>query len=339
MVENQSEMKKVIIFGATGGIGAYTAVHLHETGSYKIVAVGHRKRDNGFYEQFGIPYYGVNIADYSSFGCLPEFGVDAVINLAGVLPARNYDPRLYISSFTMGQLNVLEYMNKVGCKKIISAQTPADLWYLQNTTTPMPADAQRSFPPSTDHSIYTIAKNAAIDITEYYHNTFGISRFILRFFNVYLYHPNPYYYVDGIRRMMSFRLLMDRASTGEDIEVWGDPNRSKEMLYVKDLAVLIQNCIESQLEGGIYNVGSLKQVSLEEQVDGIIDVFSNGKRSNKVYRPDKPNALLNHLDISKTITELGYSPKYSYLEWLKDFKTEMESNRFEKLWGVRSDYE
>lgn len=157
----------------------------------------------------------------------------------------------------------------------------------------MPADAQRSFPPSTDHSIYTIAKNAAIDITEYYHNTFGISRFILRFFNVYMYHPNPYYHVDGIKRMISFRLLMDRASSGQDIEVWGDPTRSKEMLYVKDLTQLIQNCIESSLQGGIYNVGSSKQISLEEQIDGIIDVFTEGKNQIKcIFRKSQMPYLI-----------------------------------------------
>lgn len=332
-------MKTIIIFGATGGIGAYTTLHLHDSGKYNVIAVGNRKSDNGFFGQYGIPYYSVNISDYNSFNVLPIDNIDTVINLAGVLPARSYDPRMYIQSFTMGQLNVLEYMNRVGCKKIISAQTPADLWYLQNTTTPMPADAQRSFPPSTDHSIYTIAKNAAIDITEYYHNTYGISRFILRFFNVYMYHPNPYYYVDGIKRMMSFRLLMDRAAAGEDIEVWGDPTRSKEMLYVKDLAQLIQQCVESTLKGGIYNVGSIKQVTLEEQIDGIINVFSKEKRSNKILCPDKPNALFNHLDISKTIDDLGYAPKYSYVGWLKDFKKESEMNRFKLLWGVRADYE
>ena len=332
-------MRRIIVFGATGGIGAYTALHLRESQDYEVIAVGHRKSDNGFYEQYGIKYLSVDIADYKTFDVLPKTDVDTVVNMAGVLPARSYDPRMYIQSFTMGQLNVLEYMREVGCKKIISAQTPADLWYLQNTTEPMPADAQRSFPPSTDHSIYTIAKNAAIDITEYYHNTFGISRFILRFFNVYMYHPNPYYHVDGIKRMISFRLLMDRAEKGEDIEVWGDPTRSKEILYVKDLAQLIQQCVESSLEGGIYNVGSLKQVTLEEQIDGIIEVFTNEKKSKKVLRPDKPDALFNHLDISKTVNELGYSPKYSYTDWLKDFKKEMEENRFEKLWGTRADYE
>ena len=132
---------------------------------------------------------------------------------------------------------------------------------------------------------------------------------------------------------------MDKAEKGEDIEVWGDPNRSKEMLYVKDLARLVEQCVESPLEGGIYNVGSLKQVTLTEQIDGIIEVFSNGKKSKKILRPDKPNALFNHLDISKTIKELGYKPKFTYIDWLKDFKEEMKENRFELIWGNRSDYE
>ena len=329
---------KIVVFGATGGIGAYTLLHLLEQNNYELVAVGHRKSDNGFFESKGIPYYSVDIADYKSFDCLPKEDVFAVVNLAGVLPAIKYDPRLFVSSFTMGQLNVLEYMREVGCKKIIFAQTPADLWYLQNTTEPMPADAQRSFPPSTDHSIYTIAKNAAIDITQYYKTTFGIQWYALRFFNVYMFNPNPFYHVDGIKRWISFRLLIEKAKKGEDIEVWGDPTRSKEMVYVKDVAQLISQCIEDKEHGGMYNVGSLHQVTLEEQIDGIIEVFTKGKKSKKVYRPDKPDALFNHLDISKTIEELGYAPKYDYISWLKDFKMEEENNRFECLWGKIIDY-
>lgn len=331
-------MKTVIVFGATGGIGAYTTLHLIESG-YDVIAVGNRKSDNDFFSQYGIKYYSVDIANFESFSVLPKKDIDTLINFAGVLPARNYDPRLFINSFTMGTLNVLEYMRKIGCKTIITAQTPADLWYLQNTTNPMPADALRSFPPSTDHSIYTIAKNAAIDIIEYYHNTYDFSRFIFRFFNVYMYHPNPYYYVDGEKKMMSFRLIMDKARKGEPIEVWGDSSRTKEMLYVKDLTLLIEQAIESDKKGGIYNVGSSKQVSLEEQIDGIIDVFSDAKRSEKVYCPEKPDALFNHLDISKTIKDLDYKPQYSYIDWLRDFKLEEEMNRFEKLWGTRDDYE
>ncbi len=329
---------KVIVFGATGGIGIYTIMQLFESRKYDMVAVGHRKSDNGFFESMGIPYYSVDISDYTSFECLPKDDVYAVVNLAGVLPAIKYDPRSFVSSFTMGQLNVLEYMREVGCNKVVFAQTPADLWYLQNTLDPMPADAQRSFPPSTDHSIYTITKNAAIDITQYYQNTYGVQWFALRFFNVYMFNPNPYYHVDGIKRWISFRLIIEKAKKGEDIEVWGDPSRSKEMVYVKDVAQLIEQCIEDDIHCGIYNVGSLHQVTLEEQIDGIIEVFTEKKKSKKIYCPEKPNALFNHLDISKTIEELGYTPRFSYIDWLKDFKEEERLNRFEVLWGKKENY-
>lgn len=329
---------KVVVFGATGGIGAYTILHLLDTGKYELIAAGHRSSDNGFFESHGIPYYSVDVSDYSTFECLPREDVYAVVNLAGVLPAIKYDPRMYINSFTMGQLNILEFMREAGCRKIIFAQTPADVWYLQNTTQAIPADARRSFPPSTDHSVYTIAKNAAIDITEYYHNTYGIQWIALRFFNVYLYNPNPYYHVDGVKRWISFRLIIEKARRGEDIEVWGDPTRSKEMVYVKDVAALIDRCIGNDTACGIYNVGSRHQVSLEEQIDGIIDVFSAGKRSKKIYRPDKPDNLFNHLDISKTVKDLGYNPRYDYIDWLRDFKEEESLNRFAPLWGNPEDY-
>ena len=39
------------------------------------------------------------------------------------------------------------------------------------------------------------------------------------------------------------------------------------------------------------------------------------------------------MDISNAIEELDYKPKYSYLDYLKDFKKEMELDRFQELRG------
>ena len=43
-----------------------------------------------------------------------------------------------------------------------------------------------------------------------------------------------------------------------------------------------------------------------------------------LVRPDKPNAPQYIMDITPAVEELGYKPQYSYLEMLRDFKTEME---------------
>ena len=57
----------------------------------------------------------------------------------------------------------------------------------------------------------------------------------------------------------------------------------------------------------------------------MVDVFSEeGRKSKIVMRPDKPNAPQYIMDITPAVEELGYKPQYSYLEMLRDFKTEME---------------
>ena len=37
-------MKKVVVFGATGNLGAHISVHLHQLG-YDVIPVGHRKNE------------------------------------------------------------------------------------------------------------------------------------------------------------------------------------------------------------------------------------------------------------------------------------------------------
>ena len=62
--------KKVVIFGATGKVGCYTALYLKEMG-HDVLAVGKRKSDNGFFADYGIDYYSVDIMDRSAFNHLP----------------------------------------------------------------------------------------------------------------------------------------------------------------------------------------------------------------------------------------------------------------------------
>ena len=48
-------MKRVIVFGATGNLGAYVAMHMNEQG-YDVIAVGGRKDDHGFFAEHGMKY-------------------------------------------------------------------------------------------------------------------------------------------------------------------------------------------------------------------------------------------------------------------------------------------
>ena len=87
-------------------------------------------------------------------------------------------------------------------------------------------------------------------------------------------------------------------------------------------------------------MGNGWQVSLEEQILGIIKIFSpKDNPSPVIYCPEKPDPLQNAFDVNKTFCELNYTPQYSYLDQLRDFKHEMETEPFAQLWGTAKDYE
>lgn len=333
-------MGKVLVLGATGNLGAYSAVALKEAG-FDVIAAGKRTSDNGFFADHGISYYSIDITDATSFDVLLDEGVETVVDFAGELPSRcAFNPQKLIRTITEATMNVLEFMRKVGAKKIVFPTTPYDLFYLHETGEPMDSDAPRSYPAVGDHSVYAIAKNAAVDLIENYHNEYGISRFILRFFTIYQYHPNAYHYADAKMRKMPYRMLMDRAAKGLPITIFGNPNRVKEMVYIKDFTQVVVKSVQSALAGGFYNIGSPHRVSLDEMIHGIVEVFSpEGKKSEISYDPTKPDTLQSILDWSKTKKELGYEPKYDYLTMLKDFKEEKKNEPFAKLWGKGEDYE
>lgn len=331
-----SNEKTVVLFGATGTVGAYTALYLRERG-YRIIAVGHRKSDNGFFADYKIQYFSVNIVNSSEFSVLPNDNIYAIVNLAGILPARmkDYDPQRYIDTNVTGCFNILNYAVHVKASIFIYSQSISDVAYLCGNKTPIPSDAPSKFPINNDHSIYSITKNAAVALVEHYSAKFGFKHFILRFPNIYLYHPNPMYYVDGVEKWQGYRLMIAKAMKGKPISVWGDPTKVHDVVYVKDCSQIIEKCISAtNAPNGMYNVGTGIGTTLEEQIRGIVEVFSpKDHRSVISYDPSKPNSTEYIFDVSKTEKYLGYRMQYDYIKYLKDFKMEMETQRFSKLWG------
>lgn len=332
--------KTIIVFGATGKVGCYTALHLKECG-YNVIATGKRNNDNGFFAEHGIEYHPVDIMNVESYKTLPQKDVYGIVHMAAILPAtmEGYNPRMYVESNINGTLNVLDYAVKVGVERFVFPKSWSDIIYLTGNLKPIDADAQVKFPLNNDHTMYAITKNAACDIIQHYSVKYGFKYYILRFPNIFCYHPNPTYYVDGIKRWTGQRAIIEQAKRGEDIELWGNPESARDVFYVKDCTQIIEKAFSSDGESGIYNVGTGWAVSRLKQIEGLIEVFGDKEHQSKIIiRDDKPDSPTYLLDISKTIKNLGYIPKYDYKTYLYDLKHEMEINRFEKLWGKESDY-
>ncbi len=324
-------MKTILIFGASGDTGKYLVDYLiAEAGNhdFKVIASGSRKTD--YFSKLNIPYYQIDTTCKSDFDVLPK-NIYGVVNLAGLMPARmqGYHPQRYIDVNITGNLNILDFCRENRIDRLLFAQSFGDIKDWGNEQTLLTADMPRRFRFDTDHSIYVMTKNFTVDLMRNYHEMYGIKTFVFRLPTIYLWSPIDTYYVDGEIRKIGYRILIDKAMAGEPIEIWGDPNRVKDMVYVKDFCQMIFKALLSDRLCGHYNVGTGIGTSLEEQVRGIIDVFStNSKKSTISYRPDLPNAPKYIMDITPARNELGYEPKYNYLEMLKDLKREMELKRF-----------
>lgn len=331
--------EKIVVFGSTGTVGAYSSLLLSREG-YEVIAVGRRDDDKGFFDSIGASYVSIDITKKEDFEKLPKDGISSVLHFAGTMPSKmeGYRPQEYIDTIVKGTMNVLDYCLEVEAKKIIFTQTRADSHSYMGSDAPLEDDIIKGFPKTGDHSVYTICKNAAVDLIEHYHAQYGLNRFIFRLPTIYAYHPDFYFYVNGSKKEKAYWQLINQARKGKVLEIWGDPSKAKEIFYVKDMAKAVLLATNSNKNGGIYNVGKGVGVTLEEQVRGIAEIFSPPEAPSKVvYRPEMPDGRQFVHSISKISNELGFFPDYDYLAMLKDMKCEMEEKPFRLLWGKGED--
>ena len=121
--------QKIIVFGATGNLGAYFIDHLLnnlDLEKYEIVATGRKAEYN--YKDFDVSYIQVDVTKKDDFKNLPKENVYAVVDFAGALPAyTKLGAEYYIETNINGTLNILEYCREVKADRIIYTQTWADL--------------------------------------------------------------------------------------------------------------------------------------------------------------------------------------------------------------------
>ena len=331
-------MKKIIIFGATGNVGSYVtkyASDFYKDKDFKVIASGRRNTD--VFEQFGVQYISVDITKKGDFKKLPQDDIHAVILLAATIPSymSDYDPQKYLDTNIIGTFNVLEYCRKTNCDRILFSQTVFDisLYQIENPNRVLEPDLAPYFSYKGDHAMYVISKNTAIEMIKHYHEEYGLKYFIFRFPTIYEYSTFKYYYPNGVKTMRPLYKQIESAKKGEPIQLWGDPKYAKDMVHVYDCAQMLCKATLVNKDKGFYNVGTGIPVTLEEQCQAIIDVFSpKDKPSIIEYHPGKSGGGFL-MDITNAIEELGYEPHYDVYKLFEDFKNEEQLNRFESLRG------
>lgn len=322
----------IIVTGATGFIGTYLVDQLVND-NVDVLATGRSESGKEYYKKMGIPFTRLDITREKDFNKLPKEKVDAVVHLAALLSIDVWSPKDYLMVNALGTRNVLEYCRKNDVKKIVYSMTHSDVSRVKDIV--ITEDTPRAFGGIINLSIpYIVSKIAAMNFLEAYHRDYGLQGISLRLPGVRGYGSRFISFWEGVPHLNALYKFIQKAMRSEPIEIWGEHKTVRDLIYIKDVVAGITCALNSKNAVGLYNIATGRGLTIEQEIKAIIKVFSPPDKPSKIiYRPDIEEVQKRSyiFDINKAKKELGYHPKYSYEDALRDYKKEMESGRFKHL--------
>lgn len=333
----------IAVIGATGFIGMYTVKQLLSSGK-QVLATGRNEALGKKLSEMGAQFVKLDITDAQAVQDLPARNIEGVIVLAGLLPANahaNLDDEEnaadYFEVNVIGLINILEWCRKNKIRKLISTCSYSDVSGAWGKGYAITEDEPRNFKFTGDHAVYVISKNAANDVMEYYNQQHGMQCACFRFPPVYGVGPHGTILVNGKPYKSGIQTFIENAQEGRDIELWGNPHITRDIVYVKDVARAFELALDSDKTYGLYNMTSGTSLDLEDQARAVIKVFGADKGSKIVYRPEKQNNTPSFLySMEKAKQDFGFVPEYTdYYSMMLDYKKELESGYWDDLANSR----
>lgn len=329
-----------IVIGASSFLGVYTVEEFlkHDC---EVIVTGRNNKFKEHYDKLGVEYFNLDITKPEMFDALPKSGVDGVVLLSALLPANaeadlveNENAADYFVVNTIGTINVLEYCRKNGIKRVISNCSYADVSKVWGTKI-ITEDEPRQYGYKGDHAVYVFSKNAANDVMEYYNQQHGMQNAWFRLPSVYGVGPHDSLYINGVLKKSGLKIFIDNAKNGDDICIYGNPELSRDVVYVKDVTHAYFQAMQSNKTYGLYNITSGRGVTLFEQASVIAELWapSPEQQSHITYNPSIPNNTPSYLfSIEKARNDFGYEPRYSdFHVMMEDYKADLDNNKFQEL--------
>ena len=232
-------------------------------------------------------------------------GADAVLHLAALINVEESArvPELYHEVNATGTLNVLKASVDAGVPKVVYASSAAV--YGNPEKLPISEDH-----PTNPVSVYGATKLAGELYCRAFHEVFGLSVLILRYFNVY--GPGQSEEYAGVITRFSERL-----SRGEPPIIYGDGNQTRDFVHVRDVAAANELALEANVKFGVYNIASGREVSILELAELMSRIA--GVNVQPVFAPPRPGDVRRSVaDVSRAREELGFEPSVTLEEGLSD---------------------
>ncbi len=324
---------KILVTGAAGFIGFYTAKQLLERGDtvvgldnfndyYDVRLKESRAAVLEPYDNFSM--VRLDLADRAGMEALfAKEKFDKVVHLAAQAGVRYSieNPHSYIDSNIVGTMNVLEGCRHNQVEHLVYASSSSV--YGANTAMPF------SIHQNVDHplALYGASKKANELMAHTYSNLYELPTTGLRFFTVY----GPFGRPDMALFMFTKNIL-----EGKPIDVFNYGNHRRDFTYVEDIVEGVIRTMDHTAEPNpdwdpmqpdpgtsrapyrIYNIGNQQPVELMRYIEVIEECV--GKTAEKNLLPMQPGDVPDtYADVEDLVADVDYRPNTPIEEGVKRF--------------------
>ncbi len=333
-------MKKILITGGAGFIGAHLAQRLLAAGK-EVVALDNlndyydpelkKARMKALAEGEGFTHVNINLQDRDAVAELfSRHQFDAVVNLAAQAGVRYslINPASYVDTNLVGFGNVLEGCRHSGVKHLVFASSSSV--YGANTNMPF------SVHDNVDHpvSLYAASKKANELMAHTYAHLFNLPVTGLRFFTVY----GPWGRPD-----MALFLFTKAILEGRPIDVFNNGEMERDFTYIDDIVEGVVRVIHnvptanpawdgnapdpatSYCPYQIYNIGNNNKEKLMRYIEVLEECL--GRKAEKNFMPMQPGDVpATYANVDDLVANLDYKPNTTleygieqFVQWYKAY--------------------
>lgn len=309
-------MAKFLITGGAGFIGSnfcYYMVEKYPNDEFVCVDAltyaGNLKTLDKLLSSNNFKFLHMNICDKENIDNLfKNEKFDYVINFAAETHVDRsiINPYIFLESNIIGVNNLLEASKKYNVKRFHQVSTDEvygdlpieskDLFFNENS-------------PLKASSPYSASKASADLLTLAYFRTYNLGVTISRCSNNY----GPYQFPEKL-----IPLMINRALNNKYLPVYGNGQNIRDWLHVYDHCVAIDLIVRNGKSGEVYNVGGNNEISNIEVIKIILNELHKSENLIKFVDDRLGHDLRYAIDSTKLQKELGWKPKYTFNEGIKE---------------------
>lgn len=301
----------ILVTGGAGFVGSYLIEELLLQHPKKIYILdnlfrGSVKNMENFIREKNVEFIKGDICDFNLLNKLLLHS-DYCFHMAALrINACAANPAQAFKVMIEATFNLFNAARKYKLKKIIFSSSASVYGLAQHFPTPETDN------PYDNQTFYGAAKLFGEQMLNSYHHMFDLKYIVLRYFNIY----GPRMDTDGKYTEVLIRWL-NSIKKNTPPKICGDGLTSMDFVYVTDVARANVAALVSNLDHGIFNIGSGEETNLKTLLKLLLKV-NHSKLKPQYEEENVINPVRRRwADISKARKQLEYYPQVNLEEGLK----------------------